>query len=184
MCIRHSVKCELIQGDTILAPNHSESDMSLLCNTTQGSQRSRLFRLLQNGLDHLVTQPRGLRESRRKIILDMFKFLTIAVEVAETDTRTPILFHEIPLDYAVLSKKEHTKRKNYTYSSGECEFKVIGSKSVVFNRGLDNFFKQFFVAEEVLCDTKPHAEQLESAISTGRNSLGKLRTLTGVEQII
>jgi hypothetical protein len=48
-----------------------------------------------------------------------------------------------------------------TYPSGKGEFKVVCTECVIVDSGLDDFFEELVVAEEIFCDTKPHAEQLE-----------------------
>lgn len=86
----------------------------------------------------------------------MLKLLTVAVEVAQTDARTPVLLRK---PCQILHKGK--QRRTETYSGSERKFEIISSEGVVFNGGFDDFPEEFIVAEKVLCNTKPHPEELD-----------------------
>lgn len=46
------------------------------------------------------------------------------------------------------------------YSSSECEFEIIVTEGVVVDCGINDFFQQLFIAEEVFCDAQPKTEEL------------------------
>ena len=94
--------------------------------------RSSLPRLqvLLNRLDHLITHPRSLWESRSKVRLDVLKLFPVAIHIAKAHSLTPV-------------------------PGGESEFQIIGTESVVFDGRLDDLVEELLVAKQVLCDTQP-----------------------------
>lgn len=77
---------------------------------------SSILGLLQDDLDHLISQLGRLWEPRLKVFLDLLKLLPIAIEVTQTDTRAPV-------------------------SSGEGKLQVIGAESVVIDSRVDGLFE-------------------------------------------
>lgn len=77
---------------------------------------SSILGLLQDDLDHLISQLGRLWEPRLKVFLDLLKLLPIAIEVTQTDTRAPV-------------------------SGGEGKLQVIGAESVVIDSCVDGLFE-------------------------------------------
>jgi hypothetical protein len=97
----------------------------------------RILRLLQDRSDHLVAHLRRLGESRLEVLLDALELLPVRVEVAQADALTPV-------------------------ARGECKFEIVGAECVVVDGGVDRFLEERRVAEQRLCDTEPHTEELSN----------------------
>src|SRR5690242_9650471 len=84
---------------------------------------SRILGLLQNRPDHLIPHLGGLGEPRLKVLLDALKLLPVRIEVAETDSLTPI----------ACSKRE---------------LEIICAERIIVDGGVDCFLQERRVAEE------------------------------------
>lgn len=62
-----------------------------------GSRTSVPLGLVQDSLDHLVTNPDRLRKPRREVCLDLLEAVAIGGEVAECDTVGPTLYKDLML---------------------------------------------------------------------------------------
>lgn len=78
--------------------------------------------LFENCPNHLVAQSRSFWEPWRKILLNLLKFLSVAVHVAQTHTLTPV-------------------------SRCKGEFEVIGSEGIIFDRRINDLFQEVWLAE-------------------------------------
>lgn len=94
--------------------------------------------LFENCPDHLVAQSRSFWESWRKILLNLLKFLSVAVHVAQTHTLTPVLKQ---VSLALLKKNPST------HSCCKGEFEVIGSEGIIFDRRINDLFQEVWLAE-------------------------------------
>jgi hypothetical protein len=107
--------------------------LDVQCNLLRTSA---ILSLLQNDLNHLISQLGRLWEPRFKVSLDLLKLLSVSIKVAQTDARAPV-------------------------SGSKGKLQIVGTESVVVDGRVDGFLEEHGVAEEVLCDSEPHARGLD-----------------------
>ncbi len=118
--------------------------------------------ILQNDLDHLIPDARGLGKSFLEILLHSLESVPVGVKVPKRNTVAP-----------------PPSRKR--------ELQVVGAERVVVNGCVDYFGQEARLSEEVFCYAKPEAEELgdTGAVSGGLEGRGREEGgQTGVEQII
>lgn len=111
-------------------------------------------KVLFDRLDHLIAHPGRLWESRGEIGLNLLELFSVAVHVAERDLFRPVL--------SSLASPDIAPDRTDTYSCRKRKLEIIRSEGVVVDGRRDDFVEQFLVAEEVLGDTKPQTEKLQS----------------------
>ena len=94
--------------------------------------------LFENCPNHLIAQSRGFWEPWRKILLNLLKFLSVAVHVAQTHTLAPVLGR---VSLSLLEKNSST------HSRCKGEFEVIGPEGIIFDRRINDLFQEIWLAE-------------------------------------